>query len=474
MNVAAIYTAAKGRLPWTKAQLRPYVVHDYVDEQRPSSWMFDTFLLLDFKVKDGNINYAVETSFLSQSPVAKKSHWIKLMDSYFGAEGQTPENSVLSHLDEVIGEVKLEIGNPSFKHKVILCVPEPISCYVNPENTGGRIPIYSINDIPAELRQNYIWNDVREEGEADIVFFRKQKPSGGLDAKHECSTCSDAVKWFVSECVRRWVAAGYEHLDLEGFYWIGEGSPGWYVAFDTFLELRDYIHENLFQEYGLNLSFCFAPYSSYYKGVWTDNGQWTPYRQQCPAFDYVYAQPGYSAAHGADATTEYTTRMLYTVNLAASLGDGIVFETDEHCLYACETDHDRYIRVGRYLDALDNRYLMSLLYYMGYGVLAYAYDSQTQNMIGSYTFIFTGEDYALYDRLAEFILRRRDQLNLYNSADVNEDGVVDLEDLNIVLNEMMGYDTGYGDRADVNDDGAVDISDVNVVQNVINGNLPNH
>lgn len=44
MNIAALYIAASGRLPWTKAQLRPYVVHDYVDEETPSSWMFDTFV----------------------------------------------------------------------------------------------------------------------------------------------------------------------------------------------------------------------------------------------------------------------------------------------------------------------------------------------------------------------------------------------------------------------------------------------
>lgn len=471
--MAALYTVANGRLPWTKAQLRPYVIHDYQDEQKPSSWMFDAFLLLDFKVYDGSHNYAVETSFLSQSPVAKKSHWIELMNSYFGPEGQTPEDSVLSRLDELIGEVKSEIGDPDFRHKIVLCVPEPISCYVNPDNLGGRIPIYSMDDIPESLRQDYVWNDVCDEGEEDIVFFRKQKPDGGLDAKHECPACSDAVKWFVGECVRRWVEAGYENLDLAGFYWVGEGSPGWYVAFDTFLELSRYIHEDILEQYGLKLSFCFAPYSAYYKGVWTDNGQWTPYRQQCQAFDYVYAQPAYSSAHGSDAETEYATHLSYTVGLAASLGDGIVFETDEFCLYSSEANHDRYQRVGRYLDALDNRYLMSLLYYMGYGVLAYAYDSDTPNVIGPNTFSFVDEDYVLFDRLADFVSRRRTQLNLYNRADVNEDGEVDVDDLQIVLNEMFGYHTDYGDRADVNLDGTVDILDFNAVQNVINGDLSN-
>ncbi|MBQ9822626.1 MAG: DUF4855 domain-containing protein [Muribaculaceae bacterium] len=470
-NVAALYTAASGRLAWTKAQLRPYVVHDYDDEQTPSSWMFDTFLLLDFKVRDGNVNYSVETSFLSQCTVAKKSHWIKLMDSYFGDENAT--DSILSRLDEVVGEVKQELGNPGFKHKVILCVPEPISCYVNPSNSGGRIPIYSINDIPQELQSAYVWNDIREANEEDITFFRIEKPNGGTDAKHEHSACSASVKWFVHECVTRWLAAGFENLDLVGFYWIGEGSPGWYVAFDTFLELSSYIHEDLLQEFGLDLFLCFAPYSSYYWGVWTDNGQWTPYRQQCPAFDLVFAQPGYSASHGADATTEYTTRLLYTVNLAASLGDGVVFETDEHCLYGCEADHDRYLRVGRYLDVLNNRYSMSLFYYMGNGLLAYAYDAQTPKVIGQYSFSFSDEDYEFLDRLAGFISRRRHQIELYNNADVNEDGDVDVVDLNIVLNEMLGYNTGYSDRADVNQDGSVDISDYNAAQNVMLGGLAN-
>lgn len=47
MNVAAIYTAAKGRLPWTTEQLRPYVVHSFQDTTKPDSWFFDTFQLLD-------------------------------------------------------------------------------------------------------------------------------------------------------------------------------------------------------------------------------------------------------------------------------------------------------------------------------------------------------------------------------------------------------------------------------------------
>ena len=53
MNIAAIYTAANSRLPWTTEQLMPYVVHSYQDQSKPHTWLFDTFLLLDFKVNNG-------------------------------------------------------------------------------------------------------------------------------------------------------------------------------------------------------------------------------------------------------------------------------------------------------------------------------------------------------------------------------------------------------------------------------------
>lgn len=57
------------------------------------------------------------------------------------------------------------------------------------------------------------------------------------------------------------------------------------------------------------------------------------------------------------------------------------------------------------------------------------------------------------------------------SGDVNGDGIVDISDVNIILNIMLGKDTAskYNGRADVTGDGSVDVSDINTCLNIILG-----
>ena len=57
-----------------------------------------------------------------------------------------------------------------------------------------------------------------------------------------------------------------------------------------------------------------------------------------------------------------------------------------------------------------------------------------------------------------------------SNADVNGDGMVDVEDVNIAISHMLGNDVTTIFSADVNGDGVVDITDVNIVVNSILGN----
>lgn len=56
-------------------------------------------------------------------------------------------------------------------------------------------------------------------------------------------------------------------------------------------------------------------------------------------------------------------------------------------------------------------------------------------------------------------------------GDVNGDGSVDVSDVNIVINIVLGNDdaANYGGRADVTGDGIVDVSDVNTIINIVLG-----
>ena len=111
---------------------------------------------------------------------------------------------------------------------------------------------------------------------------------------------------------------------------------------------------------------------------------------------------------------------------------------------------------------------MDLLYYNGNGLVAYVEDDNTTY---SNNYQPTEEDHALIHALALFVDRRRRQITAYNSADINEDGSVDLSDLQIILNEMLGQTTGYAQRADINQDGSINITDYNLALNVMMGHL---
>jgi hypothetical protein len=56
-------------------------------------------------------------------------------------------------------------------------------------------------------------------------------------------------------------------------------------------------------------------------------------------------------------------------------------------------------------------------------------------------------------------------------GDVNGDGKVDVSDVNIVVNIILGKDNAdkYGGRADINNSGNVDVSDVNAIVNILLG-----
>ena len=55
------------------------------------------------------------------------------------------------------------------------------------------------------------------------------------------------------------------------------------------------------------------------------------------------------------------------------------------------------------------------------------------------------------------------QANAAKRGDVNGDNNVDVSDINIVINEILGKGGTY--NADVNGDGTTDVSDINIVIN---------
>lgn len=485
MNIAAIYTAANARLPWTTEQLRPYVVHSYQDTTKPDTWFFDTFLLLDFKVQRGDSNAILTTSKDATSDVkdnngnvtlegnvGKMADWQHLIDSFFTPiKGNT--ESLLERLDACIAAAKLELGNPSFKHRVFLSIPEPISCFfVN----KIRHYVYGSNGENA-----YTWGELTIEGINTPIIFHRFQENGDLDHVTSCDDCDIALKWFVEECLTAWNNLHLQNLELAGFHWIGEERPGYDVARNTLKTIGNYIRGK--QNLGLSLSISF--YYGVYKpnGIWNSNGQWQCYREKCAdTYDYVFGQPNYSLGGGHEART--ALEMYDVINQAQQYvngvsgtniktKEGIVVEMCDDNLIAADNGSlipSSHCRASFYLHALAGKNEMNLLYYTSSGLLAKAYDAATNANFGN--LVFSTVDYIFFDHLADFVTNRR-RTEALARVNIDQNNIVDIFDLNIVQNVMLGTDTDpdHVARADVNRDGVVDISDYNIVQSAMLGNL---
>lgn len=167
-DLALIYQGGVNRIDWTAEQFLPYVTHKFADGHR--DWFFDGFLFLDFNDGRGN-------SFIPVfgAKKARKVEWEWYLDRLF------EKGKSLDALDECISQQKKLIGNPEFKHKVVLTVPTPLADQTDWGCLGNRILKFD----------NY----------------------GDRTA---------AASWFIDQLVSRFNDAKYENLELTGLYWVDE------------------------------------------------------------------------------------------------------------------------------------------------------------------------------------------------------------------------------------------------------------
>ena len=217
-DMALIYQGGAHRIDWTEEQIRPYVIHEFDDGTE--EWLYDGYLFLDFK--DGK-GYGYAPGYASYN--ARKTEW----EWYLGRLFERGKS--LDALDKVITKGKADLGDPGFRHKIVLTI---------------LVPIDGQKD----------WGEL--DGKAlDFDKFRDRKK---------------AAMWFINELITQFKAQNYQNLDLIGFYWVAEAAnesalPP-YIAND--------IHE-------LGYKFVWIPY-------WNAKGaaDW----QSC-GFDIAYQQPNY-------------------------------------------------------------------------------------------------------------------------------------------------------------------------------------
>lgn len=219
-DMALIYQGGAQRIPWTREQLEPYVVHRFADGRK--DWLFDGFLFLEFADMP-ECNFAPG---YRGKRAARKDDWQRYLDSMF-APGKA-----LHALDSCIAVNKAEIGDPGFRHKVVVTLPTPHPHQKDWGQANGR----------------------------DLDFDNVD------DAYAAC-------KWYLDRLTDRFASAGFENIDLSGIYWVDEDMRflGGFTR-----AISPYIHS-------LGLQFIWIPYFRA-KGFedWRGHG-----------FDIVYHQPNH-------------------------------------------------------------------------------------------------------------------------------------------------------------------------------------
>lgn len=218
-DLALIYQGGVQRMDWTPDQFIPYVTHTFADGKK--DWLFDGFLFLEFTNGKG-YNYA----YGYDKKQARKTEWEWLLNRVF------EKGKALDALDKCISKEKKNIGNPGFKHKIIL---------------GLAVPLPKQKD----------WGEI----DSDTLDFNFQEDQ------------VKAARWYIDQLIARFSKAEYDNLELAGFYWVDEDIA---TSKDLPKYVSRYIHSK-------NKDFVWIPYWKA-KGfdMWRELG-----------FDIAYQQPNH-------------------------------------------------------------------------------------------------------------------------------------------------------------------------------------
>ncbi len=218
-DLVLIYQGGSHRMDYNAEQLRPYVVHE--DRFGNCDWLFDGFLFLEFDSGKG-VSYHVRGS----APLARKEDWAWLVDRHFES------GKGIAALDDCIAAAVRELGEPPFRHKVVIGIPEP------------------------------------PRGQKDWGELEGRK----LDFSNEEDRIA-ACKWYADLLEERFRSSGFRHLELAGFYWLPEILR---QSREVTRALGDYVRSK-------GLRFYWIPYyTAQGYSEWRDLG-----------FDAAYLQPTY-------------------------------------------------------------------------------------------------------------------------------------------------------------------------------------
>lgn len=198
---------------WNEARLKPHVT--FTDENGTEQWLHEAFLYIGGEDAQTNSTLSITSAKIKS---ADQESWKRFADWWLS------EGSVTDVLDHTIANAISRIGEPSYRHKVVMTMPDPVMLE---------------------------------------YFYDKQSSTtywGSIDGRQlDFSSTADqilAYEWYIDYVRKAWNKAAPEHLELAGFYILSEvlvAKPeGWnykYKRWDKILpSVAEYLHG---MKYGL-------------------------------------------------------------------------------------------------------------------------------------------------------------------------------------------------------------------------------
>jgi hypothetical protein len=206
--------------PYHLSQLKRLVTH--VDSAgQPQYWVFTGAIFLQLYAPSGR----VFTTWIGGTP-ATGADWTEYLDSLFAP------GAALSRLDSAVALVSAALGPSPVPFRVSIMIPYPDPSVAGVEFNG----------------QTYDFGSAAGRG--------------------------DAAAAYIGEVARRFQAAGYQHLRLDGFYWLMEYAPA--ADVEVIARVAGDVHAE-------GLRFLWIPYYTAARGnAWAALG-----------FDAAWLQPNY-------------------------------------------------------------------------------------------------------------------------------------------------------------------------------------
>lgn len=253
-DMALIYQGGTHRPEWTEDELRPYVVHTFADGH--TEWFFDSFLFFEFT---NSWQVAFGANYGTRN--ARKDDWEWLLNRIF-EKGKSLDaiNSCIEHHKAIIGE-------PPFKHKIVLGVVSPITGQTDWGSLNGEVLDFSIRN-------------------------------------HQIK----AAKWYIDQLTERFNEGAYSNLELIGFYWLEESTA---KCGDLPKDISEYIHQQ-------GKRFYWIPYwNAQGYNLWRSLGFDAAFLQPNHFFDKAIADDRLNAAcriadkFGLGLEMEFDSNVLY-------------------------------------------------------------------------------------------------------------------------------------------------------------------